>query len=317
MVNEKNLPRVTVLMACYNGARWLPEQLASLQAQTGVDMTVLLQDDGSTDGTPDVIGSICRQDPRFREGSEKGRHFGAIGNFWSLLGQTEGGYTALCDQDDVWHPDHLAALAGAMEAAEKEWGADTPILVHGDCRVVSEDGTVLHDSFFVHQGWDPAAVTLPRLLVQNNVTGGCCMMNDALRRLAVTYGDPARMRMHDWFLALLGAAFGHVVCLPETISDYRQHGTNVMGASESGLFRRAMKALHLREKGKARMALTYTHTEAFRDACGDALPMEARQLVDDYLATRSMPKLRRIRAARALGCTMQNRVTRMGQILFG
>lgn len=46
------------------------------------------------------------------------------------------------------------------------------------------------------------------------------------------------MYMHDWFLALTAAAFGHVVCLPRPLVDYRQHGNNEMGASAAGLAER-------------------------------------------------------------------------------
>ena len=55
----------------------------------------------------------------------------------------------------------------------------------------------------------------------------------------------------------------------------------------------------------------------FRQAYEDMLPSDARRVVDDYLATQSMPKCRRIAAIRRQGCLMQNPVTRLGQILFG
>ena len=309
--------RITVLMACYNGEKWLPEQLASLQKQDDRHWRALLQDDGSTDNTPDMLAQLCAADPRFALGAEQGRHFGAIGNFWSLLAQDDGDYTALCDQDDVWEADRLSRCRQALERAEKQYGADTPILVHSDCRVTDGEGKPLHESFFDHQGWDRSATGLKRLLVQNNVTGCTVLMNAALRKLAVAHGDPAKMAMHDWFLALTAAAFGHVVIVDAPLVNYRQHGTNVKGASHQNLATRGVKALSAWEKGKKRIDLTYRHTEAFWKAYGDALPEVATREIVAYLATERLPKMKRVLAVQKLGYTMQSVITRAGQVIFG
>lgn len=308
---------IQVLMACYNGEKFLPQQLASLKAQDDPCFTVLMQDDGSTDITPALLQDVARQDSRFLLAADNGKRHGAIGNFLSLLGQCEADYAALCDQDDLWAANRLSRCRAAMEAAEAQYGADTPLLVHSDSRVVDGNGNTLHESFFLHQGWDKNALTLPRLLVQNNVTGCTLLMNAALRRLVVEHGDPKTMHMHDWFIALTAAAFGHVIFVDEPLVSYRQHGVNVMGASQQNLGQRGVKALSQWEKGKKRIALTYTHTKAFRDAYGDALPQEAQRIIDGYLATEKMGKLRRVLTVQRKGYTMQSKVTRMGQIIFG
>lgn len=308
---------IQVLMACYNGAKYLPAQLDSLRAQDDAGFSVLLQDDGSTDATPALLQSIVQCDPRFQLAADNGKHHGAIGNFLSLLGQCSADYAALCDQDDVWAANRLSRCRAAMEEAEARYGAGTPLLIHSDSRVVNESGEPQHESFFLHQGWDKTAVTLPRLLVQNNVTGCTLLMNAPLRRLVTAHGDPHTMHMHDWFIALTAAAFGHVIFVDEPLISYRQHGVNVMGASKQNLAQRGMKALSQWEKGKKRIALTYTHTRSFRDAYGDALPPEAQRIIDGYLATQAMPKLLRVLTVQREGYTMQSNITRMGQIIFG
>lgn len=308
---------IQVLLACYNGARYLPQQLASLQAQEDAAFTVLMQDDGSTDETMQLLETIHQQDSRFLLAADNGRHHGAIGNFLSLMAQCTAPYAALCDQDDAWTPIRLSRCRAAMEKAEQAFGADTPLLVHSDSRLISSDGALLQESFFLHQGWDKAAVALPRLLVQNNVTGCTLLMNDALRRLVVQHGDPHTMHMHDWFIALTAAAFGHIIFVDAPLVNYRQHGVNVMGASQQTQVQRGAKALSQWEKGKARITLTYTHTQAFREAYSEALPKNALRIIDAYLATEKMPKLRRVLAVQKLGCTMQSTVTRIGQMIFG
>lgn len=311
------MKRIGVLMACYNGQLWLPGQTASLQAQDDPCWQALWQDDGSTDETPAMLMQLSEADGRFRPGAAQGAHLGAVGNFLSLMAQDESDYTALCDQDDVWEPDRLSRCRQAMERAEKQYGADTPILVHSDCRVTDAEGRPVRESFFDHQGWDRSATGLKRLLVQNNCTGCTTLMNAALRRLVTACGRPEQMVMHDWFIALTAAAFGHVVIVDAPLVNYRQHGTNVKGASRQSLAARGVKALSAWEKGKARIALTYRHAEAFRDAYGEALPEKARREIDAYLATEKMKKLPRVIAVQRMGYTMQSAVTRAGQVVFG
>lgn len=309
--------RVQVLLACYNGGPYLPRQLATLREQDDPCFSVLMQDDGSSDGTPSLLREVAGEDERFHLAEENGHRLGAIGNFWSLLRQSDGELIALCDQDDEWNSCRLSRCREALDQAEARYGADTPLLVHSDCRLIDGDGAPLAESFFRRQGWDPAATALSRLLVQNNVTGCTLMMNALLRRLALQHGDPAKMYMHDWFLALTAAAFGQIVFIPDPLVRYRQHGRNVMGASATGQLGRGARALSQWEKGKARIALTYDHALAFREAFGDALPDAACRCIDGYLATRSMGKLRRVLAVRREGYTMQSPITRAGQLLFG
>lgn len=308
---------IQVLMACYNGEQYLPKQLDSLRAQDDPSFSVLMQDDGSTDLTPILLSRVVSEDRRFHPAASRGQRYGAIGNFLSLMKQSTGDYVALCDQDDEWSKRRLSRCRTAMEEAEARYGEDTPLLVHSDCRVVSSKGEPIHHSFFRHQGWDKHAVTLNRLLVQNNVTGCTTLMNAALRDLVVAHAKTEDLYMHDWFIALTAAAFGHVVFVNEQLVDYRQHGVNVMGASEFGLGSRGLKALSRSEKAHARITLTYTNTRAFRDAYGDALPEAASKVIQAYLETEQMPRMKRVLAVQRMGCTMQSVITRMGQLFFG
>lgn len=306
---------IQVLLACYNGEAFLPPLLSSLRQQDDVSFSVLMQDDGSTDGTFALLRAALGDG--FALGTEGGRHLGAIGNFLSLMRQSTADYAALCDQDDVWQPHKLSRCRAAMAQAEARYGADTPILVHSDARLVDGEGRLLQGSFFAHQGWDGAATGLARLLVQNNVTGCTLMMNAPLRRLVAAHAPAQGLHMHDWFIAQTAAAFGHIVFIPEPLVDYRQHTANVMGASSTSLMRRGAKALRQWQQGKQRIALTYAGARTLLEAYGTLLPPEARQVVEGYLATQRLPKLRRVAAVQKGGYTMQSTITRVGQMLLG
>lgn len=311
------MTRIDVLLAAYQGQRWLPEQLASLRAQDDACFRVLMQDDGSTDRTPELLREAAAQDERFVLAAEPGCHFGAAGNFLSLMRQSDASYVALCDQDDVWLPQRLSACRTAMQQAEAQYGATTPLLVHSDCLLTDAEGKQTHASFFAHQGWDPAATPLPRLLVQNNVTGCTILMNAALCDLVCAHADAAQLYMHDWYIALTAAACGHIVMLPQPLVRYRQHGHNAMGASAENQMQRGLRMLGAWQKGRDRIILTYDHTRMFRTSMADRLPEAALQQIDAYLATQQLPWLRRVMAVQRGGYTMQSVVTRVGQILFG
>jgi len=307
---------VSILLASYRGETYLPELLASVRAQDMADFRVRWQDDGSPDRTRSMLDAITVMDSRFIPGTQQGQRLNAAGNFLSLLRQEDAPYTALCDQDDLWRADKLSRCLAAMKEAERRFGADTPLLVHHDCRLVDAEGSLMHPSFFKHQGWDSAANTLPRLLVQNNVTGCTILMNAALRRLVTQHAQAEQLYMHDWFIALTAAAFGHIIFVDETLLDYRQHIGNALGASRHGLIRRAFAALRMPGKARERIRLTWQQARVFREGYGDLLPDKAAAVVDRYIAIESMPKLRRIAAIRQGGYLMQSRITRIGQMIF-
>lgn len=306
--------KTSILLATYNGENYLPQQLASLSAQEGADFTVLYQDDGSSDGTPARLEAWSKSDSRFFPAAEQGKHLGAAGNFFSLLKQTDADFVLLCDQDDIWLPHKVTTL---LRAAQQVTDPSRPLLVHSDAIVMDAQGKELAPSFFHLQGWNPAATHLNQLLVQNNATGCMMLLNRPLVDLVISYGDPAKMFMHDWFIALTAAAFGEIIFVDEPLTMYRQHGDNAIGASKASLLQRGLQALSQRQKSKVRIALTYSHTKAFQDAYGDALPETTRQVVESYLSTQSMSKIPRLLSIHRQGCLMQSPVTRLGQYFFG
>ena len=228
-----------------------------------------------------------------------------------------GAPVALCDQDDIWHPDKLTRLHAALSDAEACFGADTPILVHSDARIVDADGRPLHASLWRHQGWNPAAQSLPELLVQNNVTGCLLMMNAPLCRLCAAHQPTGDLHMHDWFIALTAAAFGRIVPIPAALADYRQHGANAMGASTAGLLRRSLTALRTPERIRARIALSYRNAAQFQQAYGDLLPEDAQKVLADFARIPQMRKIARLRALRKGGFRMQSKAARAGMMVFG
>ena len=122
--------KICVIMSTYNGEKYLAEQLDSILHQEGVDVTLFVRDDGSSDGTPDLLRETASADDRFVFGTEQGKHLGAAGNFISLVRQADTDYCLFCDQDDIWEPEKISVLIQAMLEQEALYGNDTPLLVH-------------------------------------------------------------------------------------------------------------------------------------------------------------------------------------------
>ncbi|MEX2535997.1 MAG: glycosyltransferase family 2 protein [Trueperaceae bacterium] len=226
-------PTIDILLATYQGEPWLEQQLQSIQAQTHQNWRLLARDDGSADGTREILERFvqCEPERAVLFGSPTTTQ-GAKRNFGDLLEASTAPYTAFCDQDDFWLPNKLELTLSKIRAAERTRTAATPILAHTDLTVVDGLGRELAGSFWSYQAIDPNATSLRRLLVQNVVTGCTTMINEPLRNLSRPVPDAAIM--HDWWCAIVAAATGDLVHVEAATVQYRQHGANALGAQAWG-----------------------------------------------------------------------------------
>lgn len=215
--------KVNIVLSTYNGARFLAEQLESIQKQTFTDWQLLIRDDGSTDITSQIIAEFVKADPRIHFINEHDRqNFGVIKNFFTLVKYEKADYYFFSDQDDVWLPDKMATMLDEVIHHDKS----QPLMIYMDLSVVDQDLNVTHPSMIRSQSHH-ANTTLLAELTENTVTGGVAMINHAL---AEKWEDTDDVIMHDWYLALLATATGKLVYIDKPGELYRQHDNNVLGA---------------------------------------------------------------------------------------
>jgi rhamnosyltransferase len=223
---------VAIVMATYNGAAHVEEQIRSLQAQDFSGWKLYVRDDGSSDATPALVARLASEDPRITV-LPAGARLGVIGNFGALLQHAHRSgaeYVFPCDQDDVWQPTKISRALACMTRLEERHGRGAPLLVHTDLAVVDETLQLIHPSFLAFQGLAHEKRTpLHVLLVQNFVTGCASLLNRSLLDLVLPI--PERCIMHDWWIAQCAAACGRIGFVAEATVRYRQHGANQVGAA--------------------------------------------------------------------------------------
>lgn len=219
------VPRVLVILACYNGAPWLKQQLASILNQNGVSIEILIGDDVSKDGTRDVIATSFGNDTRVSLLTwEKGS--GSAGaNFRRLFVQREVSaydYVALADQDDLWLPDKLI---GAIEALRKSGaqgysGAVTAFWPAGEERLLTQNPSV-RNADFLFEGAGQGCTFVTSSAFFSRVQEFCREFPQQSNAL----------HYHDWLIYLLARAWSIDWYFDQQpLMRYRQHGGNEIGS---------------------------------------------------------------------------------------
>lgn len=220
----KNNPRIEILMATYNGEKYIKEQIESLLNQTYINWSLLIRDDGSSDGTVKIIEDYEKKySEKIKILKDNKGSLRAKDNFLELLRNSKEDYIMFCDQDDVWLPNKIEITLKKMLEIE-----DGPTLIHTDLKVVDKSLNTIADSFWKFQNLNPNRKTHNYLIVQNNITGCTMMINRKLVNLSK--GDFPNGTMHDWIIGIIASLKGRIDYIVEPTILYRQHGKNDVGA---------------------------------------------------------------------------------------
>jgi len=239
---------VSVALCTRNGARYLPAQVHSICTQVPLPREIVLSDDGSSDDSVAVVRqamAACGVASSVALTVFENRPaLGVTRNFEQAIRACRHELIALSDQDDVWHPGRLARMAACFEARPEL------LLLHTDARLVDGELRPLGDTLFHAlevQAGELEAIAQGRafevFLRRNLVTGATTMFRRSLLAAALPFSGEW---VHDEWLAALAAATGRVDVLPEALIDYRQHGSNQIGARRPTLSDKLAKAMAAR-----------------------------------------------------------------------
>lgn len=197
----------------------LRAQIESIRAQTDADWTCVISDDCSEPDRYAEIVRIVGDDRRFSV-SRAPEWLGFYRNFERALrlAPRDARLIALCDQDDVWHPDKLATLRGSLGEAP---------LVYSDQRLVDTDGRVLRPTMWVGRANNRSS--LASMLVANTVTGAASLIRRDVVERALPFPDCPGIEFHDHWLALVALATGPLRYVDRPLYDYVQHPDAILG----------------------------------------------------------------------------------------
>jgi glycosyltransferase involved in cell wall biosynthesis len=219
--------KVAILLATFQGHRYLEEQLHSFLDQSHQNWELWVSDDGSSDQTLAILDDFKNKLAKNHMSIQFGPQKGFAANFLSLTCHDDilADYYAYSDQDDVWEKEKLARALSWLESVPD----DIPALYCGRTRLVDKHKNVI--------GLSPLFDKPPNFanaLVQNIGGGNTMIFNNVARKLLQATGECIPVITHDWWAYILISGCGGKVFYDSTpMLIYRQHENNLVGMNSS------------------------------------------------------------------------------------
>lgn len=209
---------ISVVMATYNGEKFLKEQLESLLNQTYKNLEIIICDDCSNDKTIEIIEIYQKKDTRIKLYQNK-ENLGVLKNFEKAIFLSQGDYIAISDQDDIWKLDKIEILINSI--------GDSLLIYHDDY-LMDKNGKIISHSFFnsneikidIHHN-------IKSILLDNWILGHACMFSAELKKYILPID--IRVEHYDMWIAIVAIQFGTIRFMDKSLVYWRQHGDNSSG----------------------------------------------------------------------------------------
>ena len=214
-------PLVTICMATYNPeAAPFERQIQSIIDQSYPNWICIVNDDGSKPENLDIIRTICAKDNRFHLFQNE-TNLGFYRNFEMALKRVPDNseYVAMADQDDNWYPEKI-------ERCVERFDPETQ-LVYSDMRIVTDDGEVLSDTYWVNRKNNHRDMDV--ILLANTVTGAASVFRRSLLEKIIPFPKRIGDAFHDNWIALSALMVGKIEYVDEPLYDYIQYSGHVIG----------------------------------------------------------------------------------------
>ena len=254
--------KIDILMATYNGEKYLKEQIESILNQTYQNIRLIISDDCSKDKTREIIKEYEKKDKRIISYFQE-KNLGYVKNFEFLLTKVENDIYMLSDQDDFWLPKKVEHTYEKLKEAEAD-------LVFTDLEVVDKDLKMLYPSFndfmkltrkikkYIHDY---------RLEYLYNCVTGCTLMSKKkFIDKIIPIPTDSKYAIHDTWIATVVVNNGKAAYLDEKTIKYRQHGKNQVGAEKvSHGFKKLDQVRELFIEVKLGLFTTYVNNDRIFD----------------------------------------------------
>lgn len=215
--------KIDILMATYNGEKYLSEQIDSIINQTYQGWNLLIRDDGSTDSTMEIIESYQKKDTRIKILKDNKGNLGIVKNFEELLKISKAKLIMFSDQDDIWKKEKILRYLERLEKI-KEF-KNEKIMIHSNSNLYREKNQKLNlfisDKFLEQK--------LENVFFNFFVQGATIMITKSLKEFILPF--PEEVYIHDRYIHLLTDILFKRVFINESFMDYRQHENNQIGGN--------------------------------------------------------------------------------------
>lgn len=208
---------VAIVMASYNGEKYIKQQIESIMNQIYPKFSLLVRDDGSSDHTKEILEAYSQQD---KLTWYSGKHLNVASGFIDLLRNAPNAdYYAFADQDDVWLEDKIAAAVNLLEKEDD----NLPLFYYSATTLVDQKL-----NFIMEHGIHSSRTDKARFLI-NDMSGNTVLINKKLKDL-ICKADCHDISIHDkWALQVCLANGGKCIADPVSHILYRQHLGNTIG----------------------------------------------------------------------------------------
>ncbi len=221
------MEKIDILLATYNGEKFIKEQLDSILNQTYTNFRLLISDDNSTDNTKNIIKEYEEKDNRIKCFFQK-ENLGVVANFEFLLKQVNSKYYMFSDQDDIWKENKIEISFKKMESTNCD-------LVYTNLEVVDKDLNTIYPSYWKLKGLENKVKKYNNFeaLYLNNFITGCTMLvkSEYINKI-LPLPNNSKYILHDYWIALIISQIGKIKYVDESLIKYRQHKKNNVGSKK-------------------------------------------------------------------------------------
>ena len=222
------MEKIDILLATYNGEKYLKEQLDSILSQTYSEFRLIISDDCSSDNTRQILEEYEKKDSRIKLYYQE-KNLGYVKNFEFLLEKVENEIYCLYDQDDVWNIDKLEKTYNKL----KDTNSD---LVFTDLEVVNENlETILpsfNDYMLLSRKIRKYKTDYRMQYLYNCITGCTIISKKQFINKIIPIPTQSKYVIHDTWIGLIVSLYGKIDYLDEKTIKYRQHGNNQVGTDK-------------------------------------------------------------------------------------
>lgn len=219
------MEKIDILMATYNGEKYIREQIDSILSQTYSNFNLIISDDASSDNILNILDEYENKDERVKV-FKQNQNVGVISNFEFLLNKVENEFFMFADQDDIWEEDKIEKSINELKNEDVD-------LVYTDLKVVDENLNEISNSYWKVKNFEKKVYkynNFESLYLNNYITGCTILCKSKWIKEILPLPKSTKYVIHDYWLSLIVSMNGKIKYIAEPTIKYRQHKQNSIGS---------------------------------------------------------------------------------------